>query len=93
MSVDRYKIGLSVNGTEKIVECDDTYPDVHDWKSAVDFAFRLVKYTHLRKQTNGSPHRPLNEIDPKIELLFCEDWESEEYKGYDYVHDTPTVIM
>ena len=55
MSVDRYKIGLSVNGTEKIVECDDTYPDVHDWRSAVDFAFKLVDF---------------NIPDAKIDLLF-----------------------
>jgi len=78
MSVDRYKIGLLVDGLEKIVECDDTYPDVHDWRSAVDFAFNLVRYM---------------KDDPNIELMFCEDWESEEYKGYNYVHDTPTVIM
>ena len=78
MSVDRYKIGLSVNGTEKIVECDDTYPDVHDWKSAVEFAFKLVDY---------------NIPDAKIHLLFCEDWESEEYKDYDYVHSVPPNIM
>ena len=78
MSVDRYKVGLSVNGTEKIVECDDTYPDVHDWKSAVEFAFKLVDY---------------NIPDAKIDLLFCEDWESEEYKDYDYVHSVPPNIM
>jgi len=44
----------------------------------VDFAFKLVDY---------------NIPDAKIDLLFCEDWESEEYKDYDYVHSVPPTIM
>ena len=78
MTVHRYEIGLLVDGHEELVECDDTYPDVHDWKSAVDFAFYLTYYM-----------KP----DAKIDLLYSKDFESEEYKGYDYIHSTPPVIM
>jgi|TARA_R100001460_G_scaffold48659_2_gene86744 hypothetical protein len=78
MTVHRYEVGLLVDGVEKLIECDDTYPDVHDWKTAVEFAMLLIKH--------GSPHS-------KVELLFSKDFESEEYEGYDYIHSTPPVIM
>ena len=78
MAIMAYDIGILVDGKEKVVHIDDTYPAVNDWETATIFAIQLITSRY-------------GESD--IEFLFCKDYPSEEYKKYGYIHETPIRIQ
>ena len=42
MAIMAYDIGILVDGKERVVQIDDTYPAVNDWETATIFAIQLI---------------------------------------------------
>jgi hypothetical protein len=78
MPIMAYDIGILVDGKEKVIKIDDTYPAVNDWETATIFAIQLITSRY-------------GESD--IEFLFCKDYPSEEYKKYGYIHEAPIRVQ
>lgn len=78
MIINAYEITLEVDGLESVVELDDTYPSVNDWKTATHFAMMLARHSHPE-----AVH---------IELVSVAEYEAEEYEEYDYIYPSPVVL-
>ena len=79
MKVMGYDVTVEVDGVESVVQLDDTYPAVNDWKSATEFAMALADHKHP------------DAID--ISFVECSEFELEEYKSYGYIHEAPMILQ
>ena len=79
MIVHGYDIVMEIDGVESVVQLDDTYPSVEDWKTATEFAMRLAQVMH--------PDANM------IDFVQCEEYEMEEYAEYDYIYETPCTLQ
>ena len=46
MTVMGYDITVEIDGVESVVQLDDTYPAVNDWRTATEFALQLAGHMH-----------------------------------------------
>lgn len=65
MPTNAYEVTLEIDGIESVVQLDDTYPSVEDWKTATHFAMMLARHNHP-----DAVH---------IELVSVAEYEAEEY--------------
>ena len=79
MKIMGYDVTVEVDGVESVVQLDDTYPSVHDWHSATEFAMALADHIHP-DATN-------------ISFVECSEFELEEYKSYGYIHEAPMMLQ
>lgn len=79
MTVYAYEVTLEVDGLESVVQLDDTYPSVNDWKTATHFAMMLARHNHP-----DAVH---------IELVSVSEYESEEYEDYGYIFPSPVILQ
>ncbi len=79
MLVMGYDITLEVDGVESVVQLDDTYPQVCDWRSATEFAIHLADHMHPEAK--------------KIAFVDCAEFELEEYKPYGFIHECPMALQ
>ena len=75
MTVHAYEITLDIDGEESVVQLDDTYPSVNDWKTATHFAMMLARHNYP-----DAVH---------IDLVSASEFEAEEFAEYDYIYPTP----
>lgn len=75
MAINAYEVTMEIDGIESVVQLDDTYPSVNDWKTATHFALLLARHNHP-----DAVH---------IELVSVSEYEAEEYAEYDYIYPTP----
>jgi hypothetical protein len=79
MKIMGYEITVEIDGVESVIELDDTYPSIRDWKTATEFAMLLA-----RDQHQNAVH---------IDFVQCGEYELEEYAKYDYIHEAPFKLM
>lgn len=79
MTVYAYEVRLEVDGLESVVQLDDTYPSINDWKTATHFAMLLARHNHPDAVN--------------IELVSVSEYESEEYEDYDYIFPSPIKLQ
>jgi PHD/YefM family antitoxin component YafN of YafNO toxin-antitoxin module len=79
MTVYAYEVTLEVDGLESVVQLDDTYPSINDWKTATHFAMLLARHNHPDAVN--------------IELVSVSEYESEEYEDYDYIFPSPVKLQ
>ena len=79
MTVYAYEVTLEVDGLESVVQLDDTYPSINDWKTATHFAMLLARHNHPDAVN--------------IELVSVSEYESEEYEDYDYIFPSPIKLQ
>jgi len=79
MKIMGYEIVVEIDGVESVIQLDDTYPAINDWHTATEFAIRLAQHEHP----------DANQID----FVECGEFEMEEYKQYDFIHEAPFMIQ
>lgn len=79
MRILGYDITLEVDGIETVVQLDDTYPSIDDWKSASEFAVRLAQHEHPEAIS--------------IDFVSCAEFEMEEYEEYGFIHEAPYKLQ
>ena len=79
MRVMAYDVTLELDGVESVVQLDDTYPSIRDWKTATEFAIQLARHIHP-----DVVH---------IDFVDCKEFRLEEFDKYDYVHEAPYVLQ
>jgi hypothetical protein len=79
MRVMGYDITVEVDGVESVVQLDDTYPSIKDWHSATEFAMALADHVHPEANI--------------INFVECAEFEMDEYKSYDYIHEAPVALQ
>ena len=79
MTAYAYEVTLEVDGLESVVQLDDTYPSINDWKTATHFAMLLARHNHPDAVN--------------IELVSVSEYESEEYEDYDYIFPSPVKLQ
>jgi len=78
MAVMAYDVTLEIDGEPSVVKLDTTYPAVHSWNSAVEFAIHMAIHDHP---------------GTKIEFIDCAEYVHAEYTNYGYIHDAPMVLQ
>jgi PHD/YefM family antitoxin component YafN of YafNO toxin-antitoxin module len=79
MTVYAYEVTLEIDGVESVVQLDDTYPSIEDWKSATHFALLMARHNHPDAVN--------------IDLVSVSEYEAEEYEEYDYIYPTPVALQ
>ena len=74
-----YEIVVEIDGVENVVQLDDTYPSINNWHTATEFAMRLA----------DSMHPEANDI----QFVECGEYEMDEYKEYDFIHEAPYMLQ
>jgi hypothetical protein len=78
MAVMAYDVTLEIDGEPSVVKLDTTYPAVHSWNSAVEFAIHMAIHDHP---------------ETKIEFIDCAEYVHVEYTNYGFIHDAPMVLQ
>jgi hypothetical protein len=78
MAVMAYDVTLEIDGEPSVVKLDTTYPAVHSWNSAVEFAIHMAIHDHP---------------EAKIEFIDCAEYVHVEYTNYGFIHDAPMVLQ
>lgn len=78
MTINAYEVTLDIDGVESVVQLDDTYPAVEDWKTATHFAIMMAQHMHPEAVN--------------IDLISVSEYEAEEFAEYDYIHPAPLAI-
>ena len=79
MTVYAYEVTLEIDGQESVIQLDDTYPSVDDWKSATHFALLLARETYPDAVN--------------IELVSVSEYEAEEFAEYDNIYPAPMALQ
>ena len=79
MKIMGYEIVVEIDGVENVVQLDDTYPSINNWHTATEFAMRLA----------DSMHPEANDI----QFVECGEYEMDEYKEYDFIHEAPYMLQ
>ena len=79
MKVMGYDIVVDVDGTESIIQLDDTYPAISDWQTATEFALLLARHEHPEAVN--------------IEFVECGEYRMEEYDHIPYMHEAPFILQ
>ena len=79
MLVIGYEVKVKVDGEERLIQLEDTYPSIFDWHSATNFAMMLARESHPEAVN--------------IEFLECGEYEMDEYKQYPFIHEAPFAVQ
>jgi hypothetical protein len=79
MLVKGYEVIVDIDGDEKIIEIDDLYPAIYDWKSASDFAMMMA--------------HEFNPKANQIDFVECTEYEMAEYRKYPYIFPAPFAVQ
>ena len=79
MKIMGYEIVVEIDGVESVVQLDDTYPSINNWHTATEFAMKLA----------DSMHPEANDI----QFAECGEYEMEEYKQDDFIHEAPYMVQ
>ena len=78
MLINAYEVIIEIDGEESVIELDDTYPSIEDWKTATHFSFMLARYNYPE-----ATH---------IDLVSVSEYEAEEYEDYEYIYPAPMAL-
>lgn len=78
MPINAYEVIIEIDGEESVIELDDTYPSIEDWKTATHFAFMLARHNYPEAVHIG--------------LVSVAEYEAEEYEEYDYIYPSPMAL-
>ena len=79
MLINAYEVIIEIDGEESVIQLDDTYPSIEDWKTATHFAFMLARHNYPE-----AVH---------IDLVSVSEYEAEEYEEYDYIYPSPMALQ
>jgi len=79
MLINAYEVIIEIDGEESVIQLDDTYPSIEDWKTATHFAFMLARHNYPE-----AVH---------IDLVSVSEYEAEEYAEYDYIYPSPMALQ
>ena len=79
MKIMGYEVVVEIDGVESVVQLDDTYPSIRDWHTATEFAMQLADHMHPDAE--------------QINFVECGEYEMEEYKQYEYIHQAPYMLQ
>ena len=79
MIINGYEIVVEIDGVKSLINLDDLYPSIKDWKSATDFAMMMA--------------HEFNPDAVSIDFVECGEFEIEEYKSIPFIHEAPFSVQ